>query len=52
MEGLELFDGDEDECKPKEKRSQNEKDPSIFEIGLLEDIPIELDALPEQRKIK
>ena len=52
MEGLEFFDGDEDRCKSKEKKSENEEDPSMFEIGLFEDIPIELEAQPEQRKIK
>ena len=51
MEGHELFDGDEGECEPGEGESEDEKDLLIFDIDLLVEIPVELEAKPEQRII-
>ena len=51
MVPFELFDGDEDEYKPRESKSENEEDHSIFDIDLMENIPIELTAHPKQRMI-
>lgn len=41
MEGFELFDGDIDKCEAGQSESENEEDPSIFNIDLLDAIPIE-----------
>lgn len=51
MEGFELFGRDEDECKAGQSESENEEDWSIFDIDLLQDIPIEFEVQPEQRMI-
>ena len=52
-EGLELFDVDEDDGEPGQSESEDEEDESIFDIDLLEDIPIELEVQPpEQRMIE
>ena len=51
MERFVLFDGDEDEYKPGESKSENEEDHSIFNTDLLENIPVELKAHPKQRMI-
>lgn len=47
MEGFELFGRDEDECKVGQSESENEEDWSIFDIDLLQDIPIEFEVQPE-----
>ena len=51
MEPFELFDGDGDKCKPRESKSENEENHSIFDTDLLENIPIELTVHPKQRMI-
>ena len=51
MEGHELFDGDEGECELREGESGVEKDLSIFDTDLLLEVPVELEAKPEQRII-
>lgn len=47
-EGLELFDGDEDDEEPGENKSEDEEDESIFDTDLLEDIPTELEVQPPE----
>ena len=52
MEGLELFDGDEDDGEPGLSESEDEEDESIFDTDLLEDIAIELEHIPIELEVQ